>query len=137
MRAQSILALAGALFCAGAASPAFADGVYKCGLRSYSYQPCSNRTVNTDDAPVPAKPRLNAGQAPGGAVRHLPGETQAQFATRQRRASLQETDRDECSRLDTRIPFEKERLKSPRPEEVEQAQKGLAESQRRFSQLRC
>jgi hypothetical protein len=137
MRAKLSLAIAGAVFCAVAGSPAHADGVYKCGLRSYSYQPCSKRTVNTDDAPVPVTPHLKQGQAPGGAVRRLPGETQAQLATRRHRAGLQETDRDECSRLDTRIPFEKERMKSPLPEEVQEAQKGLTESQRRFHQLRC
>ena len=137
MRAHQSLVVAGAMFCAIAGAPARADGVYKCGLRSYSYQPCSTRTVNTDDAPIAATRHFNQGQAPGGAVRRLPGETQAQLATRRHRAGMQETDRDECSRLDTRIPFEKERLKSSQPEEVEQAQKGLDESQRRYSQLRC
>jgi hypothetical protein len=137
MGAKKTVAIAAAL-CAVAWSPAQADEVYKCGSRTYSYQPCPpKRAMNTDDAPVPVTSHLTQGQAPGGAVRRLPGETQAQFATRRHRARLQETDRDECSRLDTRIPFEKERLKSPQPEEVEKAQKGLAESERRFHQLHC
>jgi hypothetical protein len=50
---------------------------------------------------------------------------------------MMQEDRDECARLDTRIPFERERMKNPDPEEVDKAQVGLSDSQKRYRQLRC
>jgi hypothetical protein len=110
-----------------------AQAVYKCNSRTYSEQPCSTRVVRTYDAPVPPSPKpANVG------VRQLPGETVAEFNTRRHRAGLSETDRDECARLDKRIPVEQERLKKGAQEEdVDDAQASLAESRKRFRQLRC
>lgn len=117
-----------AMLCTGAQ----AQAVYKCGGRTYSEQPCSTRVVGTEQAPVPASPK------PRDVVVHrLPGESAGEFRTRKRRAALSETDRDECARLDKRIPVDQERLKSLREEEVDDAQAALGESRKRFRQLRC
>jgi hypothetical protein len=125
-------------FCLAAVSWGFglghahAQAVYKCNSRSYSEQPCSSRVVRTYEAPVPVSPK------PRDVVVHrLPGESADEFSARKRRAGLSETDRDECARLDKRIPVEQERLKSLREEEVDDAQSALTESRRRFRQLRC
>lgn len=117
-----------AMLCGGAQ----AQAVYKCNGHTYSEQPCSARVVRTYDAPVPASPK------PRDVVVHrLPGESADEFGTRKRRAALSETDRDECARLDKRIPVEQERLKTLREEEVDDAQAALTESRKRFRQLRC
>jgi hypothetical protein len=137
MRVTPVLGLVVALAGAAAASSSSADEVYKCGFRSYSFKPCSKHVVNTEDAAVPAAPHVEASRVPSGAVRRLPGETQAQFATRRHRAGMLETDRDECARLDTRIRLEKERTNSMNAEEVTEGQMGLSESRRRYHQLRC
>lgn len=112
---------------------AHAQAVYKCNSRTYSEKPCSGRVVRAYDAPVPASPR------PRDVVAHrLPGETPDEFATRRRRARLPQTDRDECARLDKRIPFERERLKkSPEEADIDDAQSALSDSLKRFGQLRC
>lgn len=125
--------------------PAGAQTVYKCGPRSYSQMPCSKRIVNTADAPVPAKAnpsqtdvrRLEANRAVARSLRRLPGESAQAFHTRQRRARLLETDREECARLDTRIPVEQSRLGNPGADEVREAELALAQSRKRFRQLRC
>jgi hypothetical protein len=110
-----------------------AQAVYKCNSRTYSEQPCSKRIVGTDDAPVPAAPKAKV------VVAHrLPGETSEEFTVRKHRARLSATDRDECARLDKRIPFERQRLKaSTWEEDIDDAQTGLADSEKRFRQLRC
>jgi hypothetical protein len=61
----------------------------------------------------------------------------AEFNTRKRRAGLTETDRDECARLDKRIPVDEARVKSLSEEEVDDGQAALVESHRRFRQLHC
>jgi hypothetical protein len=109
-----------------------AQAVYKCNPHTYSEQPCSKRIVRTYEAPVPASPK------PRDVVAHrLPGETMAEFNTRKRRAGLTETDRDECARLDKRIPVDEARVKSLSEEEVDDGQAALVESHRRFRQLHC
>ena len=112
---------------------AHAQTVYKCSSRSYSEQPCSARIVRTYEAPVPTPPKPHDVVA-----QRLPGETQEELALRKHRAHLSESDRDECARLDKRIPFERERLKkTPGEPDVGQAQSSLSESLKRFKQLRC
>lgn len=145
MRARSSFWIMSAVLCVGAYAPAQAQGVYKCGPRSYSQQPCSKRAVNTDEAPVPVKPnpgqvdvrRLEQNRALARTLRRQPGESTAQFETRRRRARMLATDRDECARLDTRIPVEEARMKSPDKQEVSKAQAALAQSRKRFGKLRC
>jgi hypothetical protein len=114
------------------AAPAVAQAVYKCSAHAYSEQPCSKRVVRTYDAPVPIAPKPKVV-----AVRRLPGESDEAFATRKRRVGLAETDRDECARLDKRIPLERERLKGPEETDIDDAQSALIESQKRFKQLHC
>ena len=135
--ARSVFISVFAMSCAAAFAPADAQmQVYKCGYRSYSEAPCSRHVVNTKDAPVPSSksdPNLMLAQS----LRKLPGESGSEFAMRRHRARMLETDRDECARLDTRIPFEQERLKSPHAQEVEDAQSALVTSKKRFRELRC
>ncbi len=135
MRIASQAAVAAtAVFCAAAVTPVGAQvQVYKCGYRSYSEVACSNHRINTSDAPVP-RPAAGSQLL---AMRRLPGESSPDFTVRRHRARMLETDRDECARLDTRIPFEAERLKSPHAEEVEDAQSALTSSKQRFRALRC
>lgn len=130
MRRMWIVAAAAAS--CGIATGVQAQAVYKCNGHTYSEQPCSARVVRTDEAPVApnAKPRDVV-------VRRLPGETSAEFSTRKRRAHLSETDRDECARLDKRMPVDEQRAKSLREEEVDDAQAALGESRKRFKQLHC
>jgi hypothetical protein len=143
MPVKPSLWIVSAALCMGAAWPAGAQSVYKCGPRSYSQYPCSKRAVNTDDAPVPAKPnakdvdvrRLEQNRVVARSLRRLPGESAEDFKVRQRRARLLQTDRDECDRLDTRIPVEEARLKNP--DEVREAEAALVQSRKRFKQLRC
>lgn len=106
--------------------------VYKCRPGAYSDQNCSGRVVSTYDAPVPVTP-----QPHDGASRRLPGETVAEFNLRRRRSHLKETDRDECARLDKRIPFEQERARTHVEDEVDSAQVALEISRRRFKQVGC
>jgi hypothetical protein len=137
-----------ALFSIGAWSPVSAQPVYKCWSRGsvvYSQLPCSKRVVNTDQAPVPAKPnpkevdiqRLEQNRIMARTLRQTPGESAEQFETRRRRARMLATDRDECARLDTRIPVEQARVKAPDSVEVKKAEAGLADATKRFSELRC
>ncbi len=129
-----------------AAAPASAQMmVYKCGPRSYSQHPCSKRSVNTVDAPVPRKPNPKAGdvrrieqrRALARGTHRLPGETPEQFQVRRHRVALLQTDRDECERLDSRIPVEEARMKSPDPQEMLDAGGALTASKKRFRELRC
>lgn len=138
----------GALLGICASGPAGAQAIYKCaGARSvtYSQQPCSRRVVNADDAPVPVKPnprgvdvhRLEQNRLLARSLRQRPGESAADFAVRRHRARMLETDRDECARIDTRMPVEKASMNNPDPEEVRKAESALAESKKRFRELRC
>lgn len=116
----------------GAGAVAAQETVYKCNAHTYSEQPCSKRVVRTYDAPVPIAPKPKVV-----AVRRLPGESDEDFATRRHRVGLAETDRDECARLDKRIPVERERVKGPLQDQIDDARSALTESQKRFRQLRC
>ena len=129
-RVTSIMAALVLAAVAGAAGAQTA--VYKCRDGVYSDQNCSSRVVKTYEAPVPAPPKAREG-----ASRQLPGETVAEFSLRKRRSHMKETDRDECARLDKRIPFEQERARSTVEDEVDAAQSALDISRRRFRQLGC
>lgn len=142
------LLLLGALLCIGAWSPASSQQVYKCWSRGsvvYTEKPCSKRVVNTDQAPVPVKPtlqevdtkRLEQNRVLARSLRQRPDESAEQFETRRRRARMLAADRDECARLDTRIPVEQARVKAPDSVEVKKAEAGLAEATKRFTELRC
>jgi hypothetical protein len=138
------LLVLGALFCIGGSLPASAQQVYKCGSRksvTYSEQPCSNRIVNTDQAPVPAKPqdvrRKEHNRAMARAMRRMPDESAEQFDTRRRRARLMPEDRAECAMLDKRMPVEQASMNNPDPTEVSKAEAALRQSGKRFSELRC
>lgn len=146
MSLRSISCLAGALLCGSAWLPAGAQTVYKCGYRTYSQQPCPHgRVVNTDEAPVPARRaakdvdvrRTEQNRVLAQSLRRRPDETAAQFETRRRRARLLDTDRQECARLDTRMPVEKARMNNPDPDEVAQAAAALEGAKKRFHELRC
>jgi hypothetical protein len=109
--------------------------VYDCGGSTYSEKPCSGRIVTTDEAPVELKPKAHRSQV---IAHRLPGETAEELALRQRRIHLSESDRDECARLDTKIPFEQQRMKgSVRAEEIENAKEAIAAAKKRFQRLRC
>lgn len=137
-----------ALACAGAALPAAAQAVYKCGSGSalkYSDRPCPGRVVNTSDAPVPAKAdsrhvdvrRAKENRILAQAMRRREGESAQQFEVRRHRARLLAADRAECARLDTRMPVEQASMNDPDPREVSMAQDALAKSRKRFADLRC
>lgn len=145
MPVKAILWMVGAALSMATGLPAGAQAVYKCGPGSYSQYPCSKRVVNTGDAPVPRKAnpresdvrRLEQNRALAGSTRRLPGEAADEFQLRRHRATLLRSDRDECARLDTRIPLEQARMKSPMEEEVRSAEGALSASKKRFQQLRC
>lgn len=141
------LLMLGTFFCIGL-SPASAQQVYKCwsgGSVAYTQVPCSKRPINTDQAPVPVKPnpkgadlqRLEQNRVMARSLRQRPGESAEQFQTRRRRARLLETDRDECARIDTRIPVEEASLTNPDKEEVLKAEAALAVSRKRQLELGC
>ena len=133
MPVKAILWMVGAALSMACGLPAGAQSVYKCGPSSYSQYPCSKRIVSTADAPVPRK----ANRSPVQSTRRLPGETAEAFQLRRHRATLLRTDREECERLDTRIPLEQARMKSPVEEEVQSAEAALSASKKRFRELRC
>lgn len=126
-----------------AAWPAAAQPVYKCGRSTdptYSDRPCSHRLVDTTEARVPA------GRSPtwveqdrvlARSLRRLPDESAAHFAARRRRAAMPATDREECERLDTRIPVEQARTTMPDPAEVSAGEAALRATRRRFAHLHC
>jgi hypothetical protein len=126
------VALAAAVLWGVSLSRAHAQVVYKCDARTYSEAPCSARVVRTYEAPVAINPKPK-----DIATRRLPGETVAEFNTRRHRSGMSESDRDECARLDKRIPVERARLTGPAEEDIDDAQRALAESRKRFTQLRC
>ncbi|HUR90213.1 MAG TPA: hypothetical protein VMZ74_14080 [Ramlibacter sp.] len=111
-----------------------AQAVYKCSAQSYSEKPCSTRIVRTYDAPVDT-PKYRTSEV---VAHRLPGETSEELALRKRRIRLTGSDRDECARLDKKMPFERERIKnSPHQEEIDEAQDSLFEAKKRFKQLHC
>jgi hypothetical protein len=145
---NSTLLVLSTLIWIGASAPASGQTVYKCRSGrsvTYSEKPCSRRIVNTDEAPVPAKPnpkevdvrRIEENRAIARAMRPKPGESAEEFRTRRRRARMLTTDREECARLDKRMPVEKARMVNPNKEEVLKAEAALGESRKRFSELRC
>lgn len=111
-----------------------AQAVYKCNWQTYSQQPCSSRVVRSYDAPVEVPKRKSADIV----AHRLPGETSQELALRKHRIALRETDRDECARLDKKIPFEHERIRnSPNQDEIDEAEDSAFEAKKRFKQLRC
>ena len=148
MPLKSIVGLLGAALCFGAASPAGAQDVYKCERgrsTTYSQQPCTGRVINTTEAPVPVKPnpreldlrRIEQNRILAQTLRPRPGETTAQFETRRRRARMLPEDRQECARLEKRIPVEKARMDHPDEEVIDDAQAALAQTKKRFAEMRC
>jgi hypothetical protein len=133
VRASWILAGVSAIWVIGASGPAVAqETLYKCGAHSYSSKPCSGKVVNSEDYRARAKKGTTVH------ARRLPGESDADFAVRSRRANLKPIDQDECKRLDTKIPFEQERLKrSVTADETAQAQTSIDAARKRFGQLGC
>lgn len=145
---NSTLLVLSTLIWIGASAPASAQTVYKCRSGrsvTYSEKPCSRRSVNTDEAPIPAKPnprevdirRIEENRVLARVMRPRPGESAEEFRTRRRRARMLTTDREECARLDKRMPVEKARMINPNKEEVLNAEAALGESRKRFSELRC
>lgn len=140
---QASLWALGVLFGLAAASPLAAQTVYKCGSGSATYtdQNCSGRIVNTDEAPVPVKPadvrKKEREQALAQSMRREPGESAAEFETRRHRAGLPPQDRDECARLDKRMPVEQGSLTNPDPDEAANAREALGKSRKRFAELGC
>lgn len=138
-----------ALLCISAAAPASAQTtVYRCesgGTVTYSEKACSGRVVNTDDAPVPARPnpnevdarRAGENQVMAQTMQPRPGESAEQFETRRRRARLMPEDRNECARLDTRMAVEEASMNNPDPEALSNAKEALGKSRKRFGELRC
>lgn len=131
-----------------AIAPASAQSVHKCVSRdsvTYSAKPCSGRIIITEqaDVPVRANPknvdihRLEEARVAARALRRKPDESAEQFAVRRRRARLLAADRDECERLDVRMPVEQASMKNPDPAEVTNAEAALKRSQKRFRELRC
>ena len=143
MSLKPALVALSALVCIGAALPAAAQTVYKCGSKRsvrYSDQPCAGRTgrvVNTDDAPVPVESTPDEGRVLARAMHRRPDETARQFATRRRRARLLPQDRAECARIDTRMPVERASMDNPDPDEVANAKAALERSRKRFTKLGC
>ena len=121
------------IWAVGGSGPAAAQtAAYKCGSHSYTQQACG-RAVNTEGHGKPATKKDTAF-----APRRLPGETDEAFALRRRRARLSQSDRDECQRLDTKIPFEQTRLKnSVTAQETKEAQESLDSAHKRLRELRC
>jgi hypothetical protein len=148
MSVRSIVGLLGALSCALAWAPAAAQDAYKCTRGrdvTYSQQPCHGRVINTREASVPAKPnpkgvdlrRVEQNRILAQTLHRRPGETVAQFDTRRRRASMLAEDRQECARLEKRIPVERARMDHPDEEVIDDAQAALVQSRKRFAEMRC
>jgi hypothetical protein len=70
-------------------------------------------------------------------LRPREGETTEQFETRRRRARLLAADRDECARIDVRMPVEEASMNNPDKAEIQKAEAALAASKKRFSELGC
>lgn len=125
-----------------AAWPAAAQPVYKCGRSAdptYSDRPCSHRLVDTTEARAPDRSPTwrEQDRVLARSLRRLPGESGAHFAARRRRAAMSGTDRDECERLDTRIPVEQARTTMPDPAEASAGQAALRAARHRFAHLHC
>ena len=142
------LLMVSALLCVGAALPASAQQVYKCwskGSVVYTERRCSNQVVSTDQAPVAVKPnpkevdlqRLEQNRVMARSLRPREGETTEQFETRRRRARLLAADRDECARIDVRMPVEEASMNNPDKAEVLKAEAALAASKKRLGELGC
>ena len=141
MRAMTGWKIVMAVACMAACSSAAAQTVYRCGPRSYSSQPCSNRTVNTTEAPVPvtsaAKRELEHRRLLAQSLRREPVESAADFEKRRRWTRLLPADGQECARLDKRVPLEQARMTSPDEGEVQAAQAALAGAKKRARELHC
>jgi hypothetical protein len=127
--------------CMAACSSAAAQAVYRCGFRSYSYQPCAKRTVNTSEAPVPvteanARAREQR-RLMAQSLRRAPGESAGEFEKRRRWTRLLPADGEECARLDKRMPLEQARMASPDQGEVQDARAALAGARKRSRELHC
>lgn len=142
---RSVHTFAGVVALAFVAAPAMAQDVYKCGPRSYSQVACSKRIVDTREHP--GSPATNAEwhvqemenkRVVATSIRRLPGESNAELATRRHRARLNASDQDECARLDTKIPFERQRMRdSVHEDEQTSAQESMIYAQKRFKKLGC
>ena|SRR5438105_12287936 len=141
MHVRTAFGIAMALVWAAAWSPAGAQGVYKCGYRSYSQQPCSKHGVDTGDAPVPARSararQLEQRRLLARSLRRQPDESAADFEKRRRWTRLLPADGEECARLDKRMPVEEARLTSPVETEVQEAAAAVAQTKKRSRELRC
>jgi hypothetical protein len=141
MRASTGLKIAVAMACMAACSSAAAQTVYKCGSRSYSYQPCSKHVVNTDDAPVPVTSvdarHRDQRRLLAQSLRRNPGESDADFDKRRRWARLSVADGEECARLDKRMPLEEARMASTGKDEVRAGEAALAGAKKRSRDLHC
>jgi hypothetical protein len=145
MLVRTVFGLLGAVLCLGATAPADAQGVYKCGERSYSQAPCSKRIVNTDEATVPRRSakevdrrRAEQSRLLAMSLRKLPDESAADFEKRRRWARMLPEDGAECARMDKRIPFEKARMQNTGdPDAVQDAQTALEQTSKRYRQMRC
>jgi hypothetical protein len=138
----------GALICLSASLPASAQAIYKCGSRkspTYTERACSGRIyhagsaalqVQRDEKQVDAH-RAERNRVMARSLRPRTGESPEQFETRRRRARLMAEDRDECDRLDVRMPVEQASMINPDPAQVQKAETALGESRKRFSQLHC
>lgn len=144
MRLNVKLLVLGALIGVGASAAAGEHPVYKCGSGrtvTYTEKPCSGRVVNTEQAEVPVKSpdarRLEQQRVIARSLRQRPDETAEQFELRRRRAALLRHDREECERIEVRMPVEQASLKNPDPDEVAKAEAALEASRKRFKQLHC
>lgn len=144
MLLKSKLLVLGAVVGLGAPVAAGEHPVYKCGSGrtvTYTEKPCSGRVVNTDDAAVPVKSpdarRMEQQRVIARSLRQRADETAEQFEVRRRRAALLRHDREECERIEVRMPVEQASLKNPDPDEAAKAEAALETSRERFKQLRC
>ena len=137
------------LFGASALLPASAQTtIYKCwskGSVVYTEKPCSKQVVKTDGTAAPVKPnpkgadlqRIEQNRIMARSMRRRVDESAEQFETRRHRAKLMQTDRDECARIDVRMPVEEASMKNPNEEEVAKAEAALQASRKRFAELGC
>ena len=142
---KKYLCVLGAMSCVAFAPEATAQFAYKCGPRSYSEMPCAKRAMDLDEAPVPVNPnprgadlrRAEQNRVLARNLRRAPGESESDFAVRRQRARLMPEDSAECARLDTRLPFEQARIEKAEPQDISTAQASLAQTKKRYGQLRC
>ncbi len=138
----------GALWGLSASLPASAQAIYKCGSRkapTYTERACSGRIYHAGSAALQAQRdekqvdsrRAERNRVMARSLRPRAGESPAQFETRRRRAQLMAQDRDECDRLDVRMPVEQASMVNPDPVQVRKAETALGQSRKRFSQLHC